>query len=403
MPGMSLGLSPGLSRRGSGAFDPVAAGAVFDFDFVNETYWQGGDFTADQVLTTSRASPTTAYAPNEAGLYLPFAANEPRIVPGRGLLTELAKTNVCLWNRDLTNAVWNINHPGANLTVVKDQTGVDGVANAASRLTALVELAQITQPVTLASSARMQSAFMKRLSGSGPIYMAMGGAFTEVTVTDEWTRVTIPTETRTDPVIGIGIGVIGDSIAVDFVQNENDGLNSSTPIYTEGAAVTRNIDWVRLTDDSEVLLSAGTMWVEYEELIAPNSILGWIFNIRIDGNNAIRTGRGTTHRLFFTGDRTSGGSTNFQLNPANTVAAGNIYRAACAWQSNDVAAAWQASLEPHVETDTVFTPAAGVIDVHFGSNGAGTEGGNALNGFIRRVAYAPERRRDGDLIAFARA
>lgn len=155
------------------------------------------------------------------------------------LQNEMARTNVVLWNRDLTNAAWT----KSNCTVAKDQTGIDGVANSASKITATADTATCLQNITLASSARFQSAYVKRVAGSGIIEMTMdnGLTWTAITVTSSWTRVAIPTQTLANPIPGFLINTNGDAIAVDFVQNEA-GAEPSSPIATTTASVTREAE-----------------------------------------------------------------------------------------------------------------------------------------------------------------
>ena len=152
------------------------------------------------------------------------------------LLLEDARTNVALWNRDLTNAVWT----ATTCTVARDQTGADGAASSASSLTATAGNATVLQSITLSSSARYQSAYVKRITGSGTIQMTMdnGSTWTAVTVTSDWTRVNIPTQTLANPTVGFRVVTNADAIAVDFVQNENGAFQSS-PIAVTTVAVTR--------------------------------------------------------------------------------------------------------------------------------------------------------------------
>lgn len=159
-----------------------------------------------------------------------------------GFRLEGARTNVALWNRDLTNAAWT----KTNITPVKDQTGIDGVSNSASKITATAGNGTCLQAVVLASSLRRQSAFVKRITGSGVVEMTTdnGTTWTAVTVTAAWTRVTIPAQTLANPTLGFRIVTSGDAVAVDYAQNET-GAFESTPIATTTAAVTRATDsWI---------------------------------------------------------------------------------------------------------------------------------------------------------------
>lgn len=158
-----------------------------------------------------------------------------------GYLIEGARTNVVLRNRDLTNVAWT----QTNCTPVKDQLGIDGVTNGGCRITATAGNATCLQAIVLASSARYQSAYVKRLVGSGVVEMTMdnGATWTAIVVTSTttWTRVTIPTQTLANPTVGFRIVTSADSIAVDYVQNEN-GMFPSSPIATTGGAITRSAD-----------------------------------------------------------------------------------------------------------------------------------------------------------------
>lgn len=190
--------------------------------------------------TFARNSEAYQIRPN--GVLNLVAANEPRDAHYIGgfphLLLEPARTNVVLHSRDLTNAAW----VKTNCTALKDQAGADGVASAASKLTATAGNATCLQSITLASSARYQSAYVKRITGTGVVEMTMDNVtWTPVTVTASWTRVTIPTQTLANPTVGFRIVTSGDEIAVDFVQNE-DGSYPTSRIATTTAAVTRAAD-----------------------------------------------------------------------------------------------------------------------------------------------------------------
>ena len=158
-----------------------------------------------------------------------------------------------LHNRDLTNAAW----VKTNVTTVKDQTGIGAVTSSASRITASAGNGTCLQTITLASSARFQTAYVKRLVGSGVVEMTTdnGATWTAVTVTAGWTRVSIPTQTLANPVVGFRIVTSGDSIAVDFVQNEN-GVFATSAIWTTTAAVTRAADVATMTGTN---FSIGTL------------------------------------------------------------------------------------------------------------------------------------------------
>jgi hypothetical protein len=198
-------------------------------------------------FTVARAS--TAYYFNSSGVLTQAASNvaridyDPSTLVVRGLLVEEGRTNAVLYSNDLTNAAWT----KTNVTAALTQTGVDGAANAATLLTATAGNGTCLQAITLGSSARYQTAFVKRITGSGTINMTMdnGTTWTAVTVTSSWTRVAIATQTLSNPTVGFRIVTSGDAIAVQYVQNEN-GTYATSPIPTTSASATREADDISL-------------------------------------------------------------------------------------------------------------------------------------------------------------
>lgn len=207
----------------------------------NRAYIAGAETTLTGLFTCVRAGTNATYI-DRAGLLTTVAANVLRI-GDNGLTSEPSATNVALWNRDLTNAAWT----KTTATAAKDQTGIDGASNAASSLTATAGNATCLQAITLASSLRWQSAFIRRLAGTGVIEMTTdgGATWTVITVTASWARVSIPAQTLANPTVGFRIVTSGDAIAIDYVQNETSIRTS--PIATTTTAQTRNADVVSLT------------------------------------------------------------------------------------------------------------------------------------------------------------
>lgn len=146
---------------------------------------------------------------------------------------------------------------GGNITVdnvsaslagiqVTTTTGLDNVANSASRLTAAANDATIMQLLTAATGTRTASAFIKRISGTGTISLTRDGGtnWTDITsslVTGSWVLVQMTSDVGANPTVGIKMGTSGDVIDVDCVQDEN-GAWATSPILTTTAAVTRNAD-----------------------------------------------------------------------------------------------------------------------------------------------------------------
>src|SRR3990167_1391690 len=229
--------------------------------------YRGGE---DWKETHTRADATTVASYLDRDGYVRRAlANVLRVeyVSGLGYCTlhEASRTNVVLHNRDLTQAAW----AKTNVTAAKDQTGADNIASSASKITASAANGTCLQAITLASSARYQSAYVKRVTGSGVVNMTTegGATWTPITVTSAWTRVTIPPQALTDPSVGFQIVTNGDAIAVDYVQNEN-GTCPTSAIVTGASAATRAADavtipWYRTPE-------AMTVYAHFIERAQPN-------------------------------------------------------------------------------------------------------------------------------------
>jgi hypothetical protein len=109
----------------------------------------------------------------------------------QGLLGEEARTNICLYARDLTQS----NYTKTSATAALTATGVDGVANTASTLTASAANGTAHQTITSASAARSLSMFVKRRTGTGTVTISHGATTGSELVTNggfgadtDWTK-----------------------------------------------------------------------------------------------------------------------------------------------------------------------------------------------------------------------
>lgn len=157
----------------------------------------------------------------------------------QGWLLEEARTNHLLWCRDMSQASWVC----TGLTPLLDQTGIDGAANSATRLTAIADGGTCLQTVTLAYGTKIGSVYLKRLNGTGSVRLCLDGTtWTPVALaTDEWHRIKIHGSVA-NPALGIQLAVTGDAVAVDYAQIETSqayGIGASSPIYTTTASATR--------------------------------------------------------------------------------------------------------------------------------------------------------------------
>jgi hypothetical protein len=243
---------------------PWARKADYAWDFLRDRARFAGGYKGALANTPgwsfTRAS--SGYALNAAGLLIEFASGEIRRTD-KGVLIEGSKTNRALWCRDLTDAVWT----KSNTTAAKTETGADGAANSASRITATANNGTALQAITNASVARTISAYVKRVTGSGAVYITADGDATRTDITSlinasSYSLVRFD-QTLANPNVGFKLATSGDAIAVDFVQCEDNAgwLGASSPILTTNAQVTRAADSLVLAGSTSFSAPL-TMFVE---------------------------------------------------------------------------------------------------------------------------------------------
>lgn len=266
-----------ICRNNGGNWYIEGQGSVHDcpvfLDFKNQNYYIDGVKRAPAAAMVVTRTTLGAYV-DSTGLAKTYGNGLIR-TGDLGLLVESTRTNVVLYNRDLTNAAWT----KTNVTAAKTQTGIDGVANSASSITATAGNGTCLQAIVLASSARFQTAYVKRITGTGTVEMTMdnGTTWTAITVTSSWARVSIATQTLANPTVGFRLATSGDAIAVDYVQNEN-GTYATSPIATTSAATARNQDAITLIDFDQIPLSAATV-VAIGTTYAPTSETNVLFSL----------------------------------------------------------------------------------------------------------------------------
>jgi hypothetical protein len=331
--------------------------------------------------------PTAAFIVSQFGLDHDLATHQPL-----GVLMEITRINILLWCRDLTNAAW----VKTNITAAKNQTGLDGVANSASSITATAANGTCLQTVTIVVNTRTQSAYVKRITGSGTVEMTQdnGATWTPVTVTSAWTRVTIPSQSVTNPVMGFRIATSGDAIAIDFVQNEI-GTFATSPIPTANIAITRATDVLTLpltafpnNAAAYTLFAAGTIkgttassggGVTVSDGTATNMLALWMSTL------------GSLHASI---QGLTGGVTQVNMVNMGIVDAGSEVRVACAAQLNNTSGVSNGGAA--LQTDTACLMPIGSTTLYLGCSSTAA---NVLNGHIRRVKYLPRRVSDAELQA----
>jgi hypothetical protein len=378
-------LGRGFSRMGAGGAPGwVLPGALVDLDFANFRYW-GGDPTS--LLAVARAS--SGNAADSSGLVIPFGNNVLRQT-NQGLLIEEARTNVVLWCRDLTNPAWT----KTSTTAAKDQSGPDGVANSASSLTATGANGTCLQAITLASSARFQSAYVKRITGSGTIQMTMdnGATWTNIAVTSGWQQLTIPTQTLANPTVGFRIVTSGDAIAVDFVQNENGSFQTS-PIATTSASASRAEDNVTATATINAIVQGAQGSAYVSAGLTPNS--------SVTGNPTALGESSASPCLFNTTGasptvrwRTWNGARNLLCADGGVNPTTSYIPGAAGWSAAGTSIVTNGGTVASDGNPIALTGYAGGLA--FGRD-SGTAGQDAFNGYIKRAAFWNSRLPDAML------
>lgn len=154
---------------------------------------------------------------------------------------------------------------------IGDATGIDGISKSATGLTFVEANAVIKQPITIASSARCTSVYIKLGTPFvGPLSISQddGATWTDVTSqinSSSFTRVSI-TSTLANPVVAFKSGTAGDVVIVDCVQNEA-GTVATSPIVTTTATVTRNADSLTYQTASNWSDTAGTAVIEVQPYV----------------------------------------------------------------------------------------------------------------------------------------
>lgn len=222
-----------------------------------------------EAITFTRASSATMV--DASGLVVTKTDNQPRI-EAAGLLMERAATNLVLHNRDLTNAAWT----KSNTTAAKTATGVDGVANSCSTLTASAGNGTCLQAIVTGAATRNTSVYLKRRTGTGNIDVTRDNGTTWSTVTftgtgpGGFTRVTALdisalTSGAANPTVGIRIVTSGDAVDVDYFQDE--ALSSaSSAIATAAASATRAVDYATVAAPTGLSVTEGAAAVTVRPL-----------------------------------------------------------------------------------------------------------------------------------------
>lgn len=223
-----------------------------------------GDFTISADADATRV--------NKDGVIESVAANQARLSydfdnpQDPHLLLEPTRTQLAHY----TNAISSTNgYSLINGTLTTNShTAPDGTSEA-STFKVTSSLGQFQKVKTGSSGVQYTvSAYVKRKTGTGTVYLrAVENANTAVTVTDEWTRVSLTvTSTSTNIRYGMALATSGDEIYVWGFQVEAGSYATSLIPNPTGTDITRTEDFCYINSGLQNILntSQGTLFVDLE-------------------------------------------------------------------------------------------------------------------------------------------
>lgn len=308
---------------------------------------------------------------------------------------EEERTWRLLHNRDWTDAVYDT---ATNITAVKDATGLLGVANSASTLTATAANGVIRQSITLASAERTFSVNVKRKTGTGDIDITDNGGTNYTTLTglssSIWTRHQI-TRTQTNPDAGFRIVTSGDEIEVDFGGVE-EGDEATSEVEVGATAVVRAADVPTITDLNWFNPNEGTFLnVAMVSAINVGSVRQ-IFHFDDGGQTdriQLSVPASTDDVAFNTVN--SGGDNGFKQ--LSGIVAGTSFKVMGAYAQENVNMSLNGNVQAP-DTSADFPLADALTTFRIAHNNAGA---NYFNDTIASIPYWPDRRPDIELKAIS--
>lgn len=412
-------------------------GAILDLDFINNRAFVGGKQSLESCLSLTRA--TTGYAQRADGQWDVFASGQLRQAT-KGLLVEAAATNLVLQSQTIDNAAWQ--QSGTSTVTANTTIAPDGTTTADSLIEDTTNGLHGRYPSAAinisANTVYTYSVFIKAGARSFvyiPVYntdftqyfwaewnlttgavanSGTSGANAVLSATaitafaNGWYLLSLsgkvdaastsawPTVYPESAVSVSGyVGSNGQTALILWNAQLEAGAFATSPILTTSAAVTRNADAVTLTVPTQIVMSGGALFVEWDAVPGAVAATGAIFKATVDGNNSILLTRTSGNKLSWI--VTSGAAAVATLTSTNSVIANTKYRTALRWALNDFAAAFTASLETGALTDASgAVPVGTTATVNIGSDAS-----TYSNGFIRRLAYFPAVKPNAELLSWA--
>lgn len=314
------------------------------------------------------------------------------------------RNNYAKFCRTFTDATWTL----IGITAAKTSVGADGVSNAACRLTCTNSVNSALQTLTLTSKAVTTSAWVRRVTGTGTVNLSSDN----VTWTDisglinssTYTQVRVPTQTLTNPSVGVQFGTSGDAIDIDFFQTEN-GDQATSPIVTPAGTVTTAGPEMSAFNTNGSVPNMGINIIRDTDFGTPYTIL-----IQYSGNFSTSAG----HALLISGGGTN--ALNFQGGTGASPVSASVGGLSVATANSDISGLFTLNKAIFrcdgsggaiclnggaiAKSSSVIplTSFSGTTHVGIGSNGSNTI---PLNGYIKRITIWLKALKDGELIQYS--
>lgn len=273
----------------------------------------------------------------------------------------------------------NISVKRATVNVSKTETGIDGVTNSCSLLTARVDGAKIYQTITAAASAGCSGAYVKRSVGTGKVWFTRDNYATLLDITDLINSATfslcaIENTSVLNPTVGFKFETAGDAIISDGMLNHL-GTEIAFPSFTTSSAVTVNAETLTYQTSGNFSDTAGT-------IIATVERRNWA------NNNGVAVGKAGSG--LSTSSANSGVEALDGTNTVNGPAGSTISR-------RKIGMKWSGSSMKTFAGGNFGAP--GIYDGSFNLTTIAIM--PQANGYIRDVAIWPTELSDADMLAAA--
>lgn len=421
MPQLVLGLGSGFSRT-------LFSSATFARNFAtNKTLNHG---TGPNISFT-RASAANYF--NSDGVLTSAAVNEPRFdhdpvtLESKGLLVEVARTNLALRSAEFSDAAWlKITNP---VTVTADQIEAPDGTTSGDLIAATTDngrhyALQIVSGAT--AVAYTMSIFVKQGTQRYIIFGDAGDAvwrlltfdfntlsisgntnLTSSSVTsvgNGWYRLTA-TATRTNATsyqMFVGFSnTATNSIPPTYVASASDnfyvwgaqlevGAFATSYIGTVAASATRSSDAPIVTPISSFYnQNEGTIFVQQSQVVINHTTAFRFLEISDSGSTFRKPSlsENTNNTISLT---TLGGSPTGASNSSNTVSANTTYKVACAYKTNDFRGALNGTLTSADTTVDVTTPIVDRMTIGYSTSIPSFQ----ISCHIQKVEYYPTRLTD---------